>query len=297
MESLAYVTLDMQNPALAVVVYAKQNDRMSRKIVAQLVDGSATWTVPAGAYSAIRYMKPDGLAGFYDVDEGGNSAVVVSGSIITMTLAEQALTVPGDVLMELNFYDGDGAKLTTFTWTLRVQESVLPDTTIVSSGYYNVLTTQIATAVDAAETAVSLIGAAQGAVRFDTAQTLTSAQQAQARSNVGAINAAGAPVQSVDGRTGAVSTVPFHIEFNTTQSIKTQIDALASHPGCYSFYINYGNVDMPTTSNAYAGFVQFADPDWISVVAFPTGSNANIYRLYKRNGEWAEDWTTMAIAT
>lgn len=45
------------------------------------------------------------------------------------------------------------------------------------------------------------------AVRFDAGQTLTAPQQAQARTNIGAVSAAGAaaaaPVQSVNGKTGA----------------------------------------------------------------------------------------------
>lgn len=191
MESLAYITLDMQAPALAVVVYAKQNDRLSRKIVAQLADGSAIWSVPGTASGVIRYHKPDGTGGYYDVDEDANPAVVVSGSIVTLTIAEQALTVPGDVFIELNFYDTAGAKLTAFAWVLRVQASVLEDTTIVSSDYYNVLTAQIASALQAAEDAEAAAASAAatiaGALRYDIAQTLTESQQTQAQTNLGAI--------------------------------------------------------------------------------------------------------------
>lgn len=50
---------------------------------------------------------------------------------------------------------------------------------------------------------VATSGGIAGAVRFDTVQSLTSPQQAQARTNIGA-SAGGAAVSSVFGRTGAV---------------------------------------------------------------------------------------------
>ena len=138
------VSLNFQSPNISTVVYAVQNDKLSRHVVAQLRDGSAPWTPPAGALAAIRYLKPDGTGGFYDVDENNDPAISVSGSVATLTLAEQCTTVPGDVYMQLNFYGTDGSKLTTFAWILRVQKSVLADATIVSSDYYNVLTEAVA---------------------------------------------------------------------------------------------------------------------------------------------------------
>lgn len=138
------VSLNLQSPNISTIVYAVQNDKLSRHIVAQLRDGSAPWTPPAGALPTVRYLKPDGTAGFYDSDEDDNPAIVISGSTATITIVEQALTVHGDVYMQLNFYGTDGSKLTTFCWLLRVQKSVLEDATIVSSDYYNTLTATMA---------------------------------------------------------------------------------------------------------------------------------------------------------
>ena len=156
------VSLNFQSPNISTVVYAVQNDKLSRHIVAQLRDGSAPWTPPAGAGAFIRYLKPDGTAGFYDVDESNDPAISVSGSVATLTLAEQCTTVPGDVYMQLNFYGSDGSKLTTFAWILRVQKSVLEDATIISSDYYNVLTVQIAAVLDAAAALTGMTASASG---------------------------------------------------------------------------------------------------------------------------------------
>ena len=78
------ISLNLQSPNISAIVYAVQNDKLSRYITAQLLDGSAAWTPPAGAGAFIRYLKPDGTAGFYDVDESEVSAISVSGSVATL---------------------------------------------------------------------------------------------------------------------------------------------------------------------------------------------------------------------
>lgn len=142
MNSTTQIVLNLQAPNIAVVAAGKQNDRASRTIAAQLRDGDAFWTPPAGVAAMIRYAKPDGTAGFYDVMEDGTAAYTITGSVITFTLVEQAVTVPGNVWVEINFYT-ETEKLTTFYFLLEVQRSVLTDATIISSDYYNVLSAQI----------------------------------------------------------------------------------------------------------------------------------------------------------
>lgn len=142
MNSTTQIVLNLQAPNIAVVAAGKQNDRASRTIAAQLRDGDAFWTPPAGVAAMIRYAKPDGTAGFYDVLEDGTAAYTITGSVITFTLVEQALTVSGNVWVEINFYT-ETEKLTTFYFLLEVQRSVLTDATIISSDYYNVLSAQI----------------------------------------------------------------------------------------------------------------------------------------------------------
>ena len=140
MTSITSIILNLSAVNSAVTVYAKQNDRLARKITATLFDGSAAWTPPIGAVAVIRYKKPDGTVGFYDTDENGDPATSISGNVVTLTIAEQALTVPGDVWMELNFYNLGDEKLTTFYFLIKVQQSVLDDGTIISSDYFNALT-------------------------------------------------------------------------------------------------------------------------------------------------------------
>ena len=139
MNVLGTITLDMQRPGYAVI-YAVQFDKLTRQITAQLTDKGLPWTVPTGALMTIRYSKPDGTQGFYDTLEDGTTAYTISGSAVTFTLAQQALAAAGNVLMQLNFYTAGGEALSSFSFIVTVQPSVLNDAEVVSSDYYNVMT-------------------------------------------------------------------------------------------------------------------------------------------------------------
>lgn len=138
------IVLDLKRPNINTIVHAKQNDKLSRYVNAALMDGPQPWTPPAGVLATVRFKKPDGHAGFYDVDENEDPAVVFTGSTAKITLAEQAISCPGNVLMELTMYTAAGERLSTFLFVLEVEESALTDEEIESTDYYSILTIQIA---------------------------------------------------------------------------------------------------------------------------------------------------------
>ena len=161
------ITLDLLETGSPVIIKAKQNDRNTRYIAAHLyVDGLA-YPVPSGTEIAFRYKKPDGTAGFYDALPDNSPAITVSGNTVTVELVEQVLTVSGCVHCEINIYNAASEKLTTFTFEISVEESVLTDAEIISSDYYNVLTAEIAKALqavtDATEQAENAAQSAQDA--------------------------------------------------------------------------------------------------------------------------------------
>lgn len=140
MESKSYIILNIADTNPTQVVYGVQNDVSSRWAVAQLVDGQGTaWEVPANATPMIRYSKPDGTIGAYDTLEDGSSAFEVDGSVVKFALAAQALTVPGDVAMEMTFFGSGSSVLTTLPFTLRVYPSVAQTRLFASSDYVNLL--------------------------------------------------------------------------------------------------------------------------------------------------------------
>lgn len=143
------ITLDLLETGSPVIIKAKQNDRNTRYIAAHLyVDGLA-YPVPSGTEIAFRYKKPDGTAGFYDALPDNSPAITVSGNTVTVELVEQVLTAAGCVHCEINMYNATSEKLTTFTFEIAVEESVLTDAEIISSDYYNVLTAEITKALQA----------------------------------------------------------------------------------------------------------------------------------------------------
>lgn len=135
------------------IVYAKQNDRQTRFVAASLYENGQPFEPPSGVLAEFRAKKPDGTACFYDVNEDGEPAIVIEGSVVTAELAEQVLTAAGKVYAEINLYSSAGEKLTTFSFVIIVEPSVLTDAEIVSSDYYNILSAQIKAAQDAAQTA------------------------------------------------------------------------------------------------------------------------------------------------
>lgn len=147
MNSNTNLTVDLQRPNIAVIAYGVQGDSLSRQLTLTLIDGDKPWTPPAGALPVVRYGKPDGTCGFYDTLENGQSAVSVSGNIATVTLAEQALTVPGNVAMQLNFFSAAGMRISSFSWVLKVEQAAVEDGKILSSDYGNMLTTAISEAI------------------------------------------------------------------------------------------------------------------------------------------------------
>jgi hypothetical protein len=144
------LTLNMQLPNIATVSWAVQGDQLSREITATLVDGAIAWNPQVGDHGVVRFHKPDGTSGVYDVDEDGNPAVTWSGNVATVKIVQQALTVPGTVLMQLEFYDAGDARVSAFGWANNVQPSAVTDDEFLSSDYYNILSLQIAGVLGAA---------------------------------------------------------------------------------------------------------------------------------------------------
>lgn len=161
------ITLDLLETGSPVIIKAKQNDRNTRYIAAHLYVGRLDYQVPSGTEIAFRYKKPDGTAGFYDALPNNSPAITVSGNTVTVELVEQVLTVSGCVHCEINMYNATSEKLTTFTFEIAVEESVMTDAEIISSDYYNVLTAEIAKALqavtDATEQAENAAQSAQDA--------------------------------------------------------------------------------------------------------------------------------------
>ena len=157
MKSTTSINLNLQLPNYSVAVYAVQGDTMSREIEAALFDGQTPFTPPAGALGTVRYYKPDGTSGFYDTLEDEETvAVTWDDNIATIRLAEQTVTVPGEVLVQLSFYSADAERLSAFTFRLFVEKNPYSDQEFESTDYYSVLTARIAAVLNVTTHAPSI---------------------------------------------------------------------------------------------------------------------------------------------
>lgn len=210
--------------------------------------------MPSGTEIAFRYKKPDGTAGFYDALPNNSPAITVSGNTVTVELVEQVLTVSGCVHCEINMYNATSEKLTTFTFEIAVEESVLTDAEIISSDYYNVLTAEIAKALQAVTDA--------------TEQAENAAQSAQEAADSAAMSkdwAAGQPV--------TYNGTPFSIAYAGTNRIASitaygenaqggTTDAPVALTGVDSVQVCGKNM-LPnkTKTNTVAGITYTVNPD------------------------------------
>lgn len=150
------VSLNLTADGIPPRLHMVQGDSNTRTIVASLWDDSKPYDVPASAAVMMRFRKPDGTGGLYDVTEGG-AKISVSGNVVTVPVATQLLAVAGVVFAQVDVYGAaTGAaaeKLATFRLAIEVAPSVYPDAPIISSDYFNILTAKVAEAVAAADRA------------------------------------------------------------------------------------------------------------------------------------------------
>lgn len=166
MYNVQTINLDMSLRDPAPRVVAKQGDAGSRKITIKLYDNGIPANInnqiaPSGAEQkgVVRFRKPDGTGGIYDKTEDNLPACILGGDNITVRLAAQVLTCPGDVVMDVAIVCGTTI-ISTFNFIISVQAA--PTASITpSNNYYNYQTlADINEAIDEAK------AAAAGAVKF-----------------------------------------------------------------------------------------------------------------------------------
>lgn len=145
LQVLSTITLNLLRPNSNIIVYAKQYDGFSRLINASLIAGDSVWDVPNGVTAMVRYAKPDGTVGFYDMLEDQTTPAVtkLGTGLIQIALAQQALTAAGNVMVDVNFFAQDESRLTTLSFVISVEKGSPSDETMMSSDYFNILDRKI----------------------------------------------------------------------------------------------------------------------------------------------------------
>ena len=142
------ITVDVAKPDFPVVVRAKQLDN-ARYINITLTDNGLPFTIPDGTSAIFRGLCPNGHSFFYD-------ALIVDNNI-EVQLIEAALSVAGQVKAEVNLYNVNAEKLTTFGFIIDVEAASVSDQVIEQSDYFTALTNLVNKAI-ASNTAVKIVG-------------------------------------------------------------------------------------------------------------------------------------------
>ena len=195
--------LDLTPGVVPLVIFVSQYDTKTRVLRFTLVDktGAAiSYGDSDDVSAAIRGTKPDGM-GF---DYAASVSISSSGiATVTVTLTEQMTAVAGRVPCEIYLYKGEPAttttpasndfeQLATANFILHVERAALDKDTLKSDS-------EIRQLIDVVDRTDELLAAAQDiedayetysnkAVFYAEAQSLTAAQQAQARTNIDAVS-------------------------------------------------------------------------------------------------------------
>ena len=196
------VSIDLSKTDVNPVLRMKQGDRLTQEIMIDLLFDNAPWPAPAEVtILQLAYCKSDLVGGCYDKMPDGKAAGAFNDSrtTVTMQLHPQVLTVAGSVACELRMLSVKGAVLNSFNFYLNVEKSPIAMTTI-SEGYYNNVFDGATFTPSIDENGilswtndkglpnppeVNLGIASRSAVLY-VEQSLTDAQKAQARKNIGA---------------------------------------------------------------------------------------------------------------
>lgn len=203
------INLDMSSHGPCPRVMAKQGDAGSREITIKLYDKG----VPANINNQItspgtttkgivRFCKPDGKGGIYDKTEDNLSACTLGGDSITVRLAAQMLTCPGDVVVDIAIVCGETV-ISTFNFIVAVQAAPTAGIT-PSNNYYNYQTlADINQAINEAKAAATGAVKAVNGVKPDTSGNVT-------------VQIPSSGVTAVNGRQGSV-----HLSINALVECKT----------------------------------------------------------------------------
>lgn len=113
------LSIDLLRQEHLTRIDAVQND-CGRVLALMLHANGIPWTIPQGIEVLVRYRKSDGIGGEYNVLPNGTCAWSADGNVLTVALAPQVLTAPGETVLSV-LLTKEHAAIHTFDITLQVQ--------------------------------------------------------------------------------------------------------------------------------------------------------------------------------
>lgn len=271
--------ISLRDPTPRVV--AKQGDAGSRKIMIKLYDNGIpaninNQTAPSGTEQkgVVRFCKPDGTGGIYDKTEDNLPACILGGDNITVRLAEQMLTRPGDVVADVAIICGNTV-ISTFNFVVHVQATPAAGVT-ASNNYYNYQSlADINQAIDDAK------AAAAGAVKS------INGSKPDSNGNVNVV----AGVAKVNGKTGNVSIAAnAYATCSTSAGTATKtaelVDGFAPVIGAV-LAVRFTNSNTAESPRLNYDGIEYVIRDRITAQPIKPGDiTAGLYRFTLISGAW-----------
>lgn len=281
MYNVQTINLDMSLRDPAPRVVAKQGDAGSRKITIKLYDNGIPANInnqiaPSGAEQkgVVRFRKPDGTGGIYDKTEDNLPACILGGDNITVRLAEQVLTCPGDVVADVAIIC-DNTVISTFNFVVHVQAAPMAGIT-TSNNYYNYQSlADINKAIDEAK------AAAAGAVKS------INGSKPDSNGNVNVV----AGVAKVNGKTGNVSIAAnAYATCSTSAGTATKtaelVDGFAPVIGAV-LAVRFTNSNTAESPRLNYDGIEYVIRDRITAQPIKPGDiTAGLYRFMLISGAW-----------
>lgn len=271
--------ISLRDPTPRVV--AKQGDAGSRKIMIKLYDNGIPANInnqiaPSGTEQkgVVRFCKPDGTGGIYDKTEDNLPACILGGDNITVRLAEQMLTRPGDVVADVAIICGNTV-ISTFNFVVHVQATPAAGVT-ASNNYYNYQSlADINQAIDDAK------AEAAGAVKS------INGSKPDSNGNVNVV----AGVAKVNGKTGNVSIAAnAYATCSTSAGTATKtaelVDGFAPVIGAV-LAVRFTNSNTAESPRLNYDGIEYVIRDRITAQPIKPGDiTAGLYRFTLISGAW-----------
>lgn len=139
MSVIKKIKLDLLQKSVPPVIDAVQGESLLRILEVHLYSGSVPFNGD-WLFASCAYKKPDGTTGWYDTLPNEQPGVSLLQNVVTVVLAPEMLTVPGDVCAVIRIDSEEtGSRIITFPFII----SVSPDPAIdspKSENYYSVQT-------------------------------------------------------------------------------------------------------------------------------------------------------------
>lgn len=117
------INMNLEAHGVPSRIDAVQGDAYTRKVEINLFSGETAWEIPEDAKVLVRFQKPDGHCGAYDMLPDGTAAAGIIGNTVSVVLLPQMLTAAGLVRMQVSLIRGI-TEINTFEILIQVSPNV-----------------------------------------------------------------------------------------------------------------------------------------------------------------------------